>query len=130
MINTKHIIKRQSQRSIPKAIVSYIYQYGECLNDNELYLSKKSAQAIKAEISGQFREGCAKEAFFFGLDNNDRSITKKENTSPILNKLMEQIDRCVGVKLVASGEILITCYRCGRKQRKSASIKRREKFIH
>jgi hypothetical protein len=130
MINTKHITQRQSQRSIPKAIVSYIYQYGESLNDNELYLSKKSALAIKAEIRSQLQGVCAEEAFFFGSLNNDRSITKKENASPTMSKLIEQIDRCVGVKLIASGEILITCYRCGKKQQKSASIKRREKFIH
>ena len=74
--------------------------------------------------------GLGARAFFFGLEYNDRSITKKEISSSIISRLMEQIDRCAGVKLVASGEILITCYRCGRKQRKSASIKRREKFIH
>ena len=53
MISTDHIIQRQSQRSIPKAIVSLVYQYGEYINDKELYLSKKNALVIKSEIINQ-----------------------------------------------------------------------------
>lgn len=139
MISTDHIIQRQSQRSIPKAIVSLVYLYGDYISDKELYLSKKNSLVIKSEIINQIRlmKGKEKsenlnkrEPFFFGLENTNRSRMDEKRASYDLNKILKNIDRYIGVKLIADGEIAITCYRCGKKQLKKISMKRREKFVH
>ena len=139
MISTNHIIQRQSQRSIPKAIVSLVYQYGEYINDKELYLSKKNALVIKSEIINQIELVKGKEKsknlnkrqpFFFGFYNTKRSRSSEKGKLYDLNKILKNIDRYIGVKLIANGEIAITCYRCRKKQLKKISMKRREKFVH
>ena len=50
MKKTLHLQQRQSQRSVPNAILDLVYIFGESLNENELFFSRKSALKARSEL--------------------------------------------------------------------------------
>lgn len=139
MIETTHVIQRRSQRSIPEDILQIVFLFGEYVGEDKVYFSKKSAVKAKSELSGfehlnsdrQLNLGSSSDvALFFGQANTERSKMIQIEEKSITKKWMNALNKYIGVSVIIDRDVVITCYRCKKNQKKRMSWLRKEKFVH
>ena len=139
MIETTHAIQRRSQRSIPEDILQIVFLFGEYVGEDKVYFSQKSAVKAKSELSGfehlnsdrRLNLGSSSDvALFFGQTNTDRSNINQIEKGSITKKWMNALNKYIGVSVIIDRDVVITCYRCKKNQKKRMSWLRKEKFVH
>ena len=60
----------------------------------------------------------------------DRSKINQIGEGSITKKWLDALNNYIGVSVIIDGDIVITCYRCKKNQKKRMSWLCKEKFVH
>ncbi len=126
MKKTIHFSKRQSERGISDEVVNIVWEHGEFIGEDEIYMSKRAVSDQMLELRSEL----------WGLQRKiSHSLEKGER-----RELGEQVSRCKRslhaleksrrVKLAVTEDVGITCMHASGKGERNLLIRKKNKFTH